>query len=145
MVARGMLAALMLAVPVAVAAAIGFEGSLTGLGGGLDSLASGPDAQPATTVASEELDDAITTIGGGPGAPGGDGGGDGPQAEPPNEPGGGPGGGGGGSGSGTGTAQGGGGGPVPGGADLGVPNDDGGGAGGVVDGVSDTVNGLLGQ
>ena len=45
-VARGMAGAALLAVPVAVAAAIGFGTSLSGVAGGLSAVASGPERCP---------------------------------------------------------------------------------------------------
>jgi hypothetical protein len=48
-VARGLAGAALLAVPVGVAAMIGFGTSLSGVVGGLSAVASGPDAVPATS------------------------------------------------------------------------------------------------
>jgi hypothetical protein len=68
--ARGFAAAALLAVPVGVAAAIGFGSSVSGLTEGLDSLANGPDSSQATPASSREIDTAITAIAGGdPAAP----------------------------------------------------------------------------
>jgi hypothetical protein len=142
---------MLLLVPVGVAGAIGFSGSVAGVGGGLDSLATGPEsgrAEPAAATA--ELDTALGTIAGGTadaGAGGGGGNGDG------------------GDGGGNGGGQGGGGGseppaggtpgqtsppvtgedpavtpdlPVVGGGGSGNPIQD------ILDGVNETVGGLLG-
>ncbi len=46
-VARGLAGAVLFAVPVAVAAAIGFGTSISGVAGGLSAVTSGPDAAPA--------------------------------------------------------------------------------------------------
>jgi hypothetical protein len=46
--ARGLAGAALFAVPVAVAAAIGFGTSISGVAGGLSALTSGPDAVPAS-------------------------------------------------------------------------------------------------
>src|SRR5687768_5945812 len=92
-VARGAAAALLLALPVGVAAAIGFEGSLGGLSEGLTALASGPDPSQAAEDAdggADPIDSAISALasptgpGSGPGggAPGA-GGGTGPGTESP--------------------------------------------------------------
>jgi hypothetical protein len=74
-VVRGLLAAALLAVPVSVAAAIGFEGSLAGLGGGLGSLADGPAEtrlEADQTPAASTIDTVAAVGGGGEGAaPGG--------------------------------------------------------------------------
>jgi hypothetical protein len=48
-VARGLVGAALLAVPVGVAATIGFGTSLSGVVGGLSAVANGPDAVPATS------------------------------------------------------------------------------------------------
>jgi len=50
-VARGLVGAVFLAIPVAVAAAIGFGGSLSGVAGGLSAIAEGP----ATTTTVSQL------------------------------------------------------------------------------------------
>ena len=57
-VARGLAAAALLAVPVGVAAAIGFNGSLGGLYDGLDAVVSGPEGSPSdqATAATADLD-----------------------------------------------------------------------------------------
>jgi hypothetical protein len=47
-VARGLVGAALFAVPVAVAALIGFGGGFAGVAGGLSSITSGPDAGPAS-------------------------------------------------------------------------------------------------
>jgi hypothetical protein len=78
-VVRGLLAAALLAVPVSVAAAIGFEGSLAGLGGGLGSLADGPaetrleaDQTPAASTLGGTIGNVAAVGGrGGGGTPGG--------------------------------------------------------------------------
>jgi hypothetical protein len=69
MLARGMAAAALFALPIGVAAAIGFEGSVSGLTGGLGSLASGPDTgtQTVDQDRNDSLDTAIATIASGPG------------------------------------------------------------------------------
>jgi hypothetical protein len=78
MVSRGLAAALLLAVPVGVAAAIGFEGSIGGLGEGLDSLTSGPGAtQAGPGAGTDPIDAAITALATTPGAGGPSGGGNG--------------------------------------------------------------------
>jgi hypothetical protein len=61
-VARGLAAAALLAVPVAVAAAIGFGTSVAGLSEGLDSLATGPDNSQAAPSGPDEIDTAIAAI-----------------------------------------------------------------------------------
>jgi hypothetical protein len=155
--ARGMAGAALVAVPVAVAAAIGFGTSLNGLTGGLSELASGPgdSAAPAPAApAGDTIDDAIVDLsgppsgagagegtgGGGGGGGDGDGGGDGGSVV--QTPGGGGGGGGDGGGGGvagqpTGDAvpelP-----PLPGGSDGG-----GGGTGGAGGGVGGVVNEVL--
>jgi hypothetical protein len=147
--ARGLAGACLLAVPVAVAAAIGFGNSLSGITGGLSAIANGPEPTPTTTTTTASpirLNDAVAAI-----------------ADP--APGGGTTGGGGGSGGGAdgrgdlGTTNTGGGGadstppaggPIP---DVPLPSagGDGGGGGGaddpvgnVFDDLNDTVSGLLG-
>jgi hypothetical protein len=50
--ARGLAGAALLAVPVAVAAAIGFGTSISGLAGGLSAVTSGPGAVPASAQTS---------------------------------------------------------------------------------------------
>lgn len=147
-VARGVVAALLLAVPVATAAAIGFSASGGGLTEGLGSLASGPESAPPAPDQTDSLDTAISALAASTGsaeaaaplAGGGDSGtGTGPLA-PGSE-----------TNTGTGTTS-----PAPpGGAgpiELPVLGGGQGGAGGasgtggeVVGGVNDTVNGLLGQ
>src|SRR5688572_12559843 len=110
-VGRGLTAAALLAVPVAVAAAIGFQGSLSGLTQGLDSLATEPQDAQAGGPGPDEIDTAIAAIAVG--------------TSSDSAPGGGQGGGG---------QGGGGGGEVPGGGDTppggGAPGDDGGNGGG---------------
>lgn len=61
-VARGLAAAALLAVPVAVAATIGFGTSLGGLSEGLGSLASGPDEAALTATESDGIDTTIAEI-----------------------------------------------------------------------------------
>ena len=87
-VARGLAAAVLLAVPVGVAATIGFGTSLSGLSEGLGALASGPSRSQAEPVADRDpIDSAISAVatatadgrggapaGGAPGLPGGGGG-----------------------------------------------------------------------
>jgi hypothetical protein len=76
--ARGMAGAALVAVPVAVAAAIGFGNSLSGLTGGLSELTSGPDSTAApgpAGTATDTIDDAIVDLAGpttGTGGGGGD-------------------------------------------------------------------------
>ena len=158
--ARGLAGAAMLAVPVAVAAMIGFGTSLSGVSEGLGALASGPPATQPTAAQDRgraPIDGAIsavaTSTGGGdrsagapaPAPPGGDDGGTGTGGEPeapaatPNRPGGSGGtGGGGGGGAQQPTAQ-----PLP---QVDVPTGDPGGAGlqGLLDDVGNAVNKLLG-
>ena len=155
-VARGLAAAALLSVPVAVAAAIGFGTSVADLGEGLESLASGPDRSQATPqdTDSEAINSAIEAIATTPGANGPARGGGGVNGGGVPEDGG-TGGGGGGAPPGGAPVAGGG---QPGGAgdpaggggevtDVTIPS----GGGGVEDtvndvlnGVSDTVSGLLG-
>ena len=170
MVARGLATAALLAVPVTVAAAIGFEGSLGGLYDGLDAVVSGPetaqtepasaasDVEPAAATApatvgaataranrrnaaGNDTADAPVSGGGGGGAPiGGSGGGSGGADLGLPTGGGGSGGGGGilgGGGSGGGGILGGGGSSGGGGSVGGAVND-------VVNGVNETVGGVLG-
>jgi hypothetical protein len=148
--ARGLAGACLLAVPVAVAAAIGFGTSISGITGGLSAIANGPAPTPTTTTTTaspSRLSDAVAAI-----------------ADP--APGGGTTGGGGGSGGGTdgggdlGTTNTGGGGadpsPPPPGEIPDVPLPSGGGNGGggggaddpvanVLEDLDDTVSGLLGS
>src|SRR5512132_2091601 len=51
-VARGLAGAALFAVPVAVAAAIGFGTSISGVASGLSAVTSGPDAAPASAQTS---------------------------------------------------------------------------------------------
>ena len=149
-VARGAAAALLLAVPVGVAAAIGFEGSLGGLGEGLTALASGPDSSQAAEPGdggADPIGDAISALvsptgpgsdsgQGPPGAGGGTGTGTGTGGESPGGDGGS-----GGSPGGTGGPTGGGEGDVnP--PEITAPN--GNPVGELVDGLGDSVGGLLG-
>ena len=157
--ARGLAGAAMLAVPVAVAAMIGFGTSLSGVSEGLGALASGPptatpDDDPGRSRIDGALSAVATSTGGGersagapaPGSPGDDDdGGTGTGESPtvtPTVPG---------TGTGTGTGIGTGGGgaqeptvqPVP---QVDVPTGDSGGGGlqGLVDDVGNAVDQLLG-
>jgi hypothetical protein len=79
-VARGLAAAALLAIPVAVAAAIGFGNSLSGIAGGLSAVANGPDqvaAPTGTTAAPRRLDRAVVALADPTPARGGTGGGGG--------------------------------------------------------------------
>ena len=164
-IGRGVVAALLLALPVGVAAAVGFSPSASGLGEGLVSLATGPAELPAAPAADDSLDFAISSVDAppgpaGPGQTGSGGGGNGGSG-----PGGGGGQGGGGQGGGGqgGGGQGGGAAPVtgvgappgggtdpapgqlvPGAPDLTPAPVPGGGAVEAVGGVRETLNGLLG-
>jgi hypothetical protein len=62
--ARGLAGACLLAVPVAVAAAIGFGNGFSGITGGLSAIANGPaDTSTTTTTASPtRLNDAVAAI-----------------------------------------------------------------------------------
>ena len=157
MVSRGLAAALLLAVPVGVAAAIGFEGSIGGLGEGLDALVSGPEGSQVSAASSEGDEDAIDSAisalatptgaglpgAGGPGAggPGGGGDDDGGAPAPGGSPGGGsPGGGSPGGGS-PGGGGGGGGAPAIDPSDVELPNSNP--VGDLVDELQDGVGGLL--
>jgi hypothetical protein len=143
--ARGLAGAALVAVPVAVAAAIGFGTSLSGLTGGLSELASGPEdtAAPGPSVpAGRSLDRTIIALSGTP-SDGGDGGGGGgndddggvPIVQSPGGPGGGGGGGGGGqNGGGNGLPSV----PLPGGGGGGGV----GGGGGSGDPVGDLLDGI---
>lgn len=150
---RGLAAAAMLAVPVAVAATIGFGSSLSGVTDGLSALASGPDATEGDDAEPPKLDSAIsalgtaTSSGGGAGggatpAPGADGGGGDAgrvegSAPAPQE----------GSAPSSDSGSGGGAGAID-SPEVNVPNaDDGVGntVGGLLDGVGDTVDGVLGN
>jgi hypothetical protein len=163
---RGLVGAVLLSVPVAVAAALGFSGAFNDFGSGLRAIGSigGESQQPAQ---SRPLSRVVVTptagsasasaagggadtgggvggaLGGGGSSSGGGGGGSSGDFGGGGSAGGGGTGGGGVGDSGGGIDTGGGGGlpSVP-GVDLPV-GDDTGGAGSVVDGVSDTVNGLL--
>ncbi len=155
MASRGSVAALLLAVPVAVAAAIGFEGSLGGLTQGLGSLASGPESTQASSegTGSEAIDSAIAAIAaatdGDPSTPGGPITGGGPDQTGGGAPGGGPDQ----PGTGGGTGQGGGGGGSGGGTGGGgssmveppqVDLPSGNPTSGLLDGIGDTLDGVLG-
>jgi hypothetical protein len=149
--ARGMAGAVLVAVPVAVAAAIGFGTSLSGLTGGLTELTSGPadSGSPGPAAApTDPIDDAIVDLAGPVTGTGGGGGGTGDQGgggsigneggdviQAPT------GGGGGGTGGGGGGGATGGGQPVGGLPELPLPG--GGTGGGVTGGLEDTVNGVL--
>src|SRR5262245_22068825 len=63
-VARGLAGAALLAVPVAVAAAIGFGTSLSGVTGGLSALANGPDTTPAAQSPTGTLAPAVVALAG---------------------------------------------------------------------------------
>jgi hypothetical protein len=156
--ARGLAGAALLAVPVAVAAAIGFGNSFSGLAGGLSALASGPDnpAPAAAGAAPRGLNRAVTALAGPPAPSGGAGGGDGGGGNTGGGQGGttAPGGATSPSGTGNGTSGGGGGSQVP---SVEVPpvggsgggGDATGGAGGTANGiindVTDAVGGLVGS
>jgi hypothetical protein len=63
MVARGLAGAALFAVPVAVAAAIGFGTSLSGVAGGLSAVTSGPDAVPASAqTGSRNLNKTVAAL-----------------------------------------------------------------------------------
>lgn len=152
-VARGLAGAALVAVPVAVAAAIGFGTSISGVAGGLSALTSGPDAVPASAQTSpSKLNNAVVALanrrtssngsaptrgGSGGGAVGGSNGTTGTGAGT-------------GSGGGTGSSGSGGGsgsssspliGTNP--PRINLPGT-GGGGGGATDGVNDTVNNVIG-
>lgn len=61
-VARGLAGAALFAVPVAVAAAIGFGTSLSGVAGGLSAVTSGPDATPAAQTTPTTLNHAVVAL-----------------------------------------------------------------------------------
>ena len=64
--ARGLAGAALFAVPVAVAAAIGFGTSISGVAGGLSAVTSGPNAVPASAQAStRKLNNAVVALGNG--------------------------------------------------------------------------------
>jgi hypothetical protein len=159
-VARGLAGAALLAVPVAVAALIGFGTSISGVAGGLSAVTSGPDATPVSSptratslnhavvaLASKQSSAGSTTTGASNGDTSGGTTGIG---------------GGGSSGSGTGSSGSGGGSSspqvptisspsapdvtLPGGSSTGGTSDTvNGTVNNVIGGVNDTVNGLLGQ
>jgi hypothetical protein len=89
-VARGLAGAALLAVPVAVAAAIGFGTSLSGVAGGLSAVTNGPDAIPASQTTPGNLNRAVVALAGKPGATlsGNPGGSSGPQVSSPSTSGG---------------------------------------------------------
>jgi hypothetical protein len=157
-VARGLAGAVLFAVPVAVAALIGFGASLSGVAGGLSAVANGPDAIPAAqTTTPNQLNNAVTGLAS-KAAPGSAG----VNTVSTNDLGGGTSGTG--TVSGTGSNQGGGSGggggqtiSAPSAPNVNIPGGDGGsGAGsavngavnnvnGVIGGVGNTVNGLIGR
>jgi hypothetical protein len=62
-VARGLVGAFLLAIPVAVAAAIGFGSSLSGVAGGLSAIAEGPTTTTTTSGLSPyKLNRAVTSL-----------------------------------------------------------------------------------
>jgi hypothetical protein len=61
-VARGLAGAVLFAVPVAVAAAIGFGTSISGVVGGLSAVTSGPDAAPAAQTGPNKLNHAVVAL-----------------------------------------------------------------------------------
>ena len=141
MVARGLATATLLAVPVTVAAAIGFEGSLGGLYDGLDAVISGPETSQGEPAAAAS--DAEPTAATEPAAAA--------AAAPARDNAGGSGGGGGGQ-TGAGTDNGASSLDLPAGGDGGNaitspgggPGGIGGAVGDVLNGVNETVSGLLG-
>lgn len=62
--ARGVAGAALFAIPVAVAAAIGFGTSLSGVAGGLSAVTSGPDAVPASAQTPTNLNSAVVALAG---------------------------------------------------------------------------------
>jgi len=140
---RGVAGAFLLAVPVAVAAIIGFGSSLSGVVGGLSEIATGPDRAPASQANPTTLSRAVSALP--PTVNGGGGGG----ANGPNNSGGivGPGGSGSGAPAGGGS---GGGGSGNGSQTPGAPalppingNGAGNGVGNAVNGITNAVGGLL--
>jgi hypothetical protein len=61
-VSRGLAGAALFAVPVAVAALIGFGTSLSGVAGGLTAVTSGPDAVPASATTPNKLNHAVAAL-----------------------------------------------------------------------------------
>src|SRR4051794_2991272 len=62
-VARGLAGAALFAVPVVVAALIGFGGGFAGVAGGLSSVTNGPDAVPASAqTAPTKLNRAVVAL-----------------------------------------------------------------------------------
>jgi hypothetical protein len=61
-VARGLAGAALVAVPVAVAAFIGFGTSLSGVAGGLSAVTNGPDAIPASQATGTTLNSAVVAL-----------------------------------------------------------------------------------
>jgi hypothetical protein len=150
-VARGLAGAALFAVPVAVAAAIGFGTSLSGVAGGLSAVTSGPNAIPASQTTPASLNRAVVALAGQPGATVGDSGGSsGPQVSAPSTSGGTVGGTNTTSGSGSG-GSGGSTGPLGGTGAPNLPLPGGGGAGGggdpqdTVNNFGSGVNNVLGQ
>jgi hypothetical protein len=155
MVARGVATAGLLAVPVIVAAAIGYEGTLSGLYDGLDAVVSGPETTqgaPALSAAAGSEPGGAGGAAGAAGTPGtaGGGGGTGGNGGANNPTGGGTGGGSGSTldlpnvvdeptGVGDGLGLGGGGGGSGGGN---TPGGGGSSGGGVVGGAVETVGGV---
>jgi hypothetical protein len=75
--ARGLAGAALFAVPVAVAAAIGFGTSLSGVAGGLSAVTNGPDAVPVSAQTGPKgLNDAVAALTKRPSATQGSSGGD---------------------------------------------------------------------
>lgn len=151
-VGRGLAGALLLSLPVAVAAALGFSGAFSDFGSGLRAIGSvGGDSPDATQTSP--LNQVVVPPSGaaagpaGAGAAGGaEGGGDAGSFVGGGDDGssGGVGGGSGGGSGGTGGGVGAGSGTIPQAPSVDLPaTDDPGGTGSLVDGVGDTVNGLL--
>jgi hypothetical protein len=163
-VARGLAGAALFAVPVVVAALIGFGTSLSGVAGGLSAVTTGPDAAPASQSAPSGLNNAVVALAarsGNAGVPGQSGNGSAGQVTPGTS--------GTGTVNGTGTQSGSTGGgssgplsPITGGGDgpLSLPGGSGGGDSGpgqdavngvgsgvnnVIGGVNNTLDGLLGR
>jgi hypothetical protein len=145
-IGRGFTGALLLAVPVATAAVIGFSGGFGSVTGGLSELTTGPDAGFATAPPADGLAAAVVSVAGDPGGAPTGGGVDDDGGDPGDGPGGG-----------TNTPGGGGGGGdetvpnvapdvprLPGGAGDGADDTINDTVDGVVGGVNDTVGGALG-
>jgi hypothetical protein len=158
-VARGLAGAALFAVPVAVAALIGFGTSISGVAGGLSAITNGPDAVPASAqTGPSKLNQAVVALASKQ---------SGSPSSPSSTDGTGTGGGGstgttGGSGGGSGGSGGSGGGtstqvptistpsapsvPLPGGGSTSdTANAVGGAVNNVLGGVNNTVNGVLGK